>query len=434
MDTEPDFSVSVIPTRALRALAVIAASVMVMAFAGIAYVHPAFSFFDRGAPIVPAPQAAYRVSAVDFVSSSTGWVVTDFDSGDFAILRTNDGGLSWTRQLSAAGQGHPRYLKFFDVAVGVFALEGTSPLLYRTADGGKTWVAMPGPKSKGIALSWSFVDSDFGWVLVSGTSPTTPLPAYLYRTEDGGVSWTNLGLPAPAPDQVFQVSFSYFTTGWLTSAGSGAYAYKSTDFGSTWTRVSLPAPRGGWPQGGRYLVAVQPTSGVGAIASVVFLATLQGRKGAGATIRDFPPLTVRAFDGGRPVTYTYQTAVGMEHTGPGPQAMAPNQALLSTVDNGATWGSIALPATGAIGYFDAAHWWWIGGGQLARSGDAGATWSDPAGMQVIEPAPGTLQVLDGQNAWFAGSRDGRPWLEATRDGGSQWRLVTLPAIPDSPTL
>jgi photosystem II stability/assembly factor-like uncharacterized protein len=425
---EPEISDPFLPARARRALALIAVSMLAIAIAGIAYVRPNIGIGD--AEPAPVLHSTYSVSAVDFVDQFTGWVVATFDNGDYAVLHTTDGGLSWTRQTAGAGQGHPVYLKFFDTAVGIVGLVGTTPRLYRTADGGKTWSGVAVTGVGGTVLSWSFVDSYFGWVLVSSASTAT----YLYRTVDGGLSWTNLGTPAPPPDQVFQVSFSYLTTGWLSSANGGAYAYKTSDYGDSWTRVPLPAPGGGWPSGGRFMVAIQPTVGVGVAASVVFFPTQLGRKGTGATIADFPPLTVRTFDGGVPVTYTYTTAIDMKNTGGNTQqATPPNQHELRTLDNGLTWASISLPASGAIGYSDAANWWWIGGRTQAYSRDGGATWTDPRNIDALDPVPGSLQVLSPTHAWFAASDGSHPVLEATSDGGAHWRVVALPAIPDLPT-
>ncbi|OLB82730.1 MAG: hypothetical protein AUI15_37475 [Actinobacteria bacterium 13_2_20CM_2_66_6] len=430
-ELEPVFEPTPMGARARRALALIAASVITIATTGALYLHPTLPLFGDALKAISPPQAPYRVASVDFVNPSTGWVVADFDSGNYAVLHTADGGVTWSRQLSGAGQNHARYLKFFDVAVGIFALVGTSPQMYRTADGGRTWSALQAPAVEGTVASWSFVDSEYGWMLVSAKSPITNPPTYLYRTDDGGVSWHKRGLPAP-PDQAFQVNFSYLTTGWLTSANAGPYAYKTTDFGATWTRVQLPAPAGGWPHGGRFLVAVQPTSGGGAVASVVYFPAIKGRTGVGADIRAFPPLVVRSFDGGRPHTYTYTTLINQFVGGPLGQEPPPNQARLSTSDNGATWSAVAPPSSsGAIGSFDAANWWWIGAGQSATSGDGGATWTELRNIGAIEPLPGSLRVLDRNHAWYAGAAGARPLLEATADGGKGWRMVLLPAMPDS---
>lgn len=412
--------------RAVRGVAVIAASICALAVTTVLYLHPSLSFADT--PMTGS--APYRVTSLDFVDPSTGWVVVDFGSGDYAVLHTEDGGLSWTRQLAGAGQGGPHYLKFFDTAVGVFGQVGAAPELQRTGDGGRTWTAVPVPKVQGRVLSWSWVDSYFGWVLLSANAGSTDL----FRTEDGGYSWKDLGVPVPAPEQVFQVDFSFFTTGWLTSANAGPYAYKTGDYGDTWTRVPLPAPPGGWPHGGSFMVAVQPTSGQGVAASVVFFPPLQGRRGQGAMIRNFPPLTVRTFDGGRLVTFVYSTAIAQKNLGPIPQSIAPNLAQLVTLDDGATWTPIEAPSTpGAFGFLDAARWWWVGDGKWAITRDGGLSWTAPQSVDVQAPLAGSLVVVDGMHAWLAASDPGRPRLEATSDGGAHWRIVSLPAEPDSPT-
>lgn len=423
---ESEFSGSSLP-RVLRGVALMGVSLIALAAVTVQYADPQLVSSFRQKAMNAATGASYRISAIDFVDPSTGWIVADYDFGEYAILHTDDGGATWTRQLTGLDSGRAHYLKFFDAAVGVAGLVGTTARLYRTIDGGQTWMSLPVPDAKGSVLSWSFIDAYYGWVLISGTSAEFPLPAYLYRTDDGGRTWHDLGVPALSPDQVFEASFTYFTTGWLSSANDGPYAYKTGDFGETWTRVPLPPPPGGWPTGGTFLVAVQPTSDGGVTATVVFFPTLQGRKGQGAKIRDFPPLTVRAFDGGRPVTYFYATPIGSGVTTSVQQALPPNQTQLATRDNGATWSPISVPTTGgAVGYLNPADWWCVGAGRLAVTRDEGKTWSATAGTDVQAPLPGSLKILDRLHAWLIGTYRSRAVLETTADGGRHWRLVSLP--------
>ena len=413
--------------RVLRGIALIGVSVVAILGVTIQYVDPQVVASLRHSQIRAAPSSSFRISAIDFVDPSTGWIVAEYDSGEYSILHTDDGGVTWSRQLSGRNAGRGHYLKFFDTAVGVSGFIGTTARLYRTVDGGLTWMSIPVPDARGLVLSWSFIDSYYGWVLISGTSAESPLPAYLYRTDDGGRTWQDLGVPTLPTDQVFEASFTYFTTGWLSSAGDGPYAYKTSDFGESWSRVPLPAPPGGWPTGGRFLVAVQPTSDGGVTATVVFFPTLQGRKGQGAKIRDFPPLTVRAFDGGRPVTYFYATPTGSGVTTSAPLALPPNQTQLSTRDNGASWSQISEPTVGgAVGYLDASDWWWVGAGQQSITRDGGETWSATSGIDVQAPLPGSLRILDRLHAWLIGTYRSQAVLEATADGGRHWRMVSLP--------
>src|SRR5690348_5886218 len=135
MDSEP---VSV--ARVGRAVVLIAMSFFAIAAGGVAYLHPTLTALTT---VAPAAHTPYHVAAVDFVSPEVGWVVADFETGDYALLHTIDGGTSWTTQLSAPTGGNQQYVKFFDTLAGVFALVGTRPVLNRTTDGGRTWTAIP---------------------------------------------------------------------------------------------------------------------------------------------------------------------------------------------------------------------------------------------------------------------------------------------------
>src|SRR5436305_8503482 len=131
--------------RARRGVALIAVSVLAIGAAAAIYVRPSPSS-DAASPRAPAPAVAnYRVSAVDFVTPTTGWVVADIGGGDSAVVHTTDGGRSWTPQALMRSDGSVPYLKFFDPQVGVLALTGGAPQLDRSIDGGGTWarVALP---------------------------------------------------------------------------------------------------------------------------------------------------------------------------------------------------------------------------------------------------------------------------------------------------
>lgn len=428
---EADFNSASSDRRVQRAMTLIAASLVVIACSGILYAYPAVTAFGGGGEGKPAPVlvASYRIGAVDFVTPRVGWVVALMPTGDVTLLNTTDGGRSWKRQLTVAGDVHPQYVKFFDETLGVFALLGTRPAVYITSDGGESWSMRPALGAGTAVVSWSFVDRDDGWMLARDAGAAGSAPVHLYQTSDGGNRWVDLGAPLRSPEQAYQVHFSSAWTGWLAASGPAAHAYRSDDAGATWTPVALPAPQGGWPGTGQFFVGVQPTQGAGVLASVVYFPPIKGRTGVGASIRAFPPLTVRSFDGGRPYTYKYTTVLDRLAVGGRAGDQPPNETVLSTIDDGATWVSIRPPATsGAIGYFDAEDWWWIGAGSWSTSADAGETWSAPERIGAMEPLPGMLQVLDGNHAWLAASATRTPLLQTTDDAGRHWRLVTLPPL------
>jgi photosystem II stability/assembly factor-like uncharacterized protein len=406
--------------RVGRAVALMAASLVAIAVGGVAYLHPSLPVFTAR----PALHAPYRIGAVDFVTPETGWVVADSSTGNYALLNTTDGGLTWTAQLSAPAGGNQEYLKFFDEMNGVFALVGTRPILERTSDGGRTWTSIPALGKHSTVLSWSFVDSDYGWMLADAGNGGSP---ELYGTIDRGWTWRDLGSPVTGGDEAFGARFSFLTTGWLASAGAGPYAYKSIDFGASWSRIELPLPEGATIGEGRFFVDAQQTSGGGVIASVVYFPYYLGRGGASGRIRQFPPLPVPFYDGSRPNNYVYSTMIDQVIGAPNSAVQAPVAELLRSLDGGATWVTIQPPAlSGTLGYASKSTWWWVDRGHWSSTADGGLTWARETGTGLLSPLPGSLQMLDGEHAWFAAA--GAPALQSTSDAGRHWRLVVLPTL------
>lgn len=437
---EPELELSAGAPRAWRGLAVITFSLVVIGATAAAYLRP--SFGASRMPAAPSVRhavatAAYQPGAIDFVGPNTGWVVAMFSSGAYALLATSDGGNAWAKQLSGVADGRTAYLHFFDAKNGVFALVGVQSVMYRTSDGGRTW-SLPGPfRLPPNVMSLSFVDPRHGWMLVgSGADGAGP---ELMRTDDGAASWAPLGLAVATGDQAFRVQFASPQTGWLDSLNAGPYAYRTDNGGQTWEQVPLPAPAGGWPEAGQFLVATHPTKGLGVLTSVINFLPNVGRSGVGGSVVAYPPLTVGTFDGGGAVKYIYTTMIDnvsgagaaqpQQWVNSASQVEAPGQVDLGSLDAGRSWSRVAFPAdAGAIGYADAADWWWVGSGLSSTSSDGGKTWAAPKHVGVLAPLPATLQLLDRQTAWFGAMAGTRPVLETTDDSGLHWRMVLMPAI------
>ncbi|HEV1997081.1 MAG TPA: hypothetical protein VGR61_02990, partial [Candidatus Dormibacteraeota bacterium] len=167
METYHDLPASSSTSRARRAVGLMALSVVTIMVAAIGYVHP--SIRSAVAPAVAGRAlTVVQLTAVDFVTPDTGWVVVEPLPKQFAVLRTTNAGATWTRQLAGTAGTLGEYLRFFDPAHGVLVLLGSHGALYQTGDGGGTWSL--NPVTDGSYL-WSadFVDANHGWLLVKPT-------------------------------------------------------------------------------------------------------------------------------------------------------------------------------------------------------------------------------------------------------------------------
>jgi photosystem II stability/assembly factor-like uncharacterized protein len=424
-----------------------AVSVLVIGIATLAYIRPQLpNGFGRqaGAGAVSVAAASYQLAAIDFVDTSTGWVVAELPSHDFTVLHTTDAGRSWTRQLAGIEGDIGEYATFFDRLHGVVVVLGRQADLCSTRDGGKTWICDSVQEGGGYVLSAGFVDPIDGWLLVQeGSSGATT--EGLFHTTDGGRTWLNQSDPVPAPDWAFRIVFADPLRGWLYSLSSGPNAYATVDGGSSWRRIALPAPPGGWPVAPagspipeKFFVAASSTLGPGVAAAVVPIAPPKGRSVDGGIVMGYPPLSIRAFDGGVLVTVVYTTFGDMSpyrdsailsEGGPAMIPAAPGEVELSSLDGGSSWAIAALPSEfGTFGYVDPTDWWWIGAGAWATSSDGGVTWTRMQTLSTLAPLPGSLRIIDFVHGWFASMNGTMPLLEATDDGGRTWREVGLPRL------
>ena len=97
MEPEEDLRRPLSPARVGRALALMAASVLVIGITTIAYAHPQLPFGSGSQPrhaSASTSHPSYRLAALDFVDVSRGWVIVELASHDFAVLHTADAGRS----------------------------------------------------------------------------------------------------------------------------------------------------------------------------------------------------------------------------------------------------------------------------------------------------------------------------------------------------
>ncbi|MNJ12145.1 Ycf48-like protein precursor [compost metagenome] len=174
------------------------------------------------------------LTAVQFVDAKHGWAV----GHDGVIVHSNDGGLSWRKQLD----GH-----------------AISPLLLKAAEDDvarleQALVAAPDDPALASALDNAMFALDDAQA-ASAAGPSRPLLGVWFRnaregwvvgaygmilkTDDGGVTWQPLnGLENP--DRLHLNSVLGLTDGSLLVAGEGGRLYRSGDGGAHWSSVQSP--------------------------------------------------------------------------------------------------------------------------------------------------------------------------------------------------
>ncbi len=323
----------------------------------------------------PTGQPLYDV---DMISATEAWAVGSYGT----IIRTSNGGRSWTRQRSNTNQDL-RAVHFEDSlhgwAVGNVALY--------TVDGGTTW--QKGAGALGTLYSVDFADVSTGFAGVGAN--------FLYKTIDGGRTWTKVNVPL----SVTRVQFFDSTNG--VAGGAGGVLHTS-DAGKTWNAIS--GAHGGF-----------------------FLNHQEGWALSGNSAE-------RTVDGGR--TWQRQglpAAAWMNDTtfvdnlngwGAGAES-----GIVHTEDGGITWkmqrGGIGsanynkYPLEG-VDFADSLHGLTVGAcGIIFSTSDGGASW-----MQRLSgscTATNALAAIDVDHAWAA-NQDGE--LLRTVNGGKKWSRANLP--------
>ncbi|MEZ6099090.1 MAG: YCF48-related protein [Pirellulaceae bacterium] len=178
---------------------------------------------DAGATWTNGPAASDDLNELDFVTTSTGWVVGD--SG--IIQKTTDGGVTWSTQTSGSTQ-HLNGVSFVNADLG-WAV-GNGGTLMSTADGGSTWTTQTSPNSTTAYQKVEFIDELTGWAVGNR--------GRIVHTADGGASWTAQNSGLSSSFTITGLSFVDNQKGWVTSS---TRILSTSDGGVTWAQQTTPS-------------------------------------------------------------------------------------------------------------------------------------------------------------------------------------------------
>jgi len=467
------------------------------------------TFANGGGPQVNLSKCApgsqnepFDAYALKMTSRATGWALgqcalsarPSFPNGStiqcywpqselVGILRTSDGGATWTDVSPPSVANRTWYhAQFFLDANHAWVSEvsrtadacASQVTTFMTSDAGRTWqqggtvaIRTTAPTDDvfnvyGPTDGMDFADTQHGWLMVS-SPPSAPQPGAmvdavtLYSTADGGLHWSlatsspgkaacQSTMYAPASD----VAFKSPTAGWLAITCPALTVLTTRDGGATWTVRALPNCNCQVYQP-EYFDADHAVI-TGQQGSPVMLAT--GDAGATWTQRQVPVAAMSQFSF---IDSNHGWMVGIEQL---PKSY--DTVVYSTVDGGQSWQLLGKPpfatATSSpnlyypiqdVQFVDANAGFVVLGPEAGAQGatdptapqlqivstvDGGHTWSTV--LKQVPPVPCSsnfTQLGAGNGAiWpvkMASATIG--WAKGglrTTDGGAHWRDVSPSAL------
>jgi len=148
---------------------------------------------------VSPSQAVFMAS--DFVDANTGWVV------GARIYKSTNGGQSWVEQFTP---GELLYSVSFGDALHGWAV-GWGPTLLRTTDGGQTWTPQSANAPTNVLFAVEALGPDVAWIAGGD--------GFVASTTDGGQSWQPESLPDVSGAPLEALRFLDAERGWVGGSG-----------------------------------------------------------------------------------------------------------------------------------------------------------------------------------------------------------------------
>lgn len=335
------------------------------------------------------------VRSIRFLDASTGYAVTTNDFGYIDIMKTQNGGLQWSKlkwdySEKYTGTGGLRTVVCMDA--NQIIAGGDDGMIVKSTDAGASWKLI----SKGQFASGQAGDITSTFFADEATAYAC-FPTSIHKSTNGGINWkvlTNSGFSA--------LSFASANTGY--AVGTNGRISKTTDGGTSWTAQTSTVTK--------YLVSAEFISqDVGYVGgeSGTLLKTINGgstwSKQTTGTLQDI--IAIR---------FANATTGYALSKSPGSY----NGSVLKTTDGGANWKQVRN--TGGLGMqvYNADTIYLAGtSGGIIYSYDGGVNWASKA-----------TGVSKNLNAVLFSSREfgvavgDEGTMVTTKDGGTTWTKET----------
>lgn len=200
-----------------------------------------------GAGHAAGVQHSLTYPALSFPSARLGWVLAARGT-TVTVLRTSDGGRSWTSVAHLPQPLVALSMQFVDVRHGWISGLGPpicggfkSPpchtILLRTVDGGQRWTHLTTPSIFGAPGDVRFVDSLHGWLIHAQSPCKSFCLRSLYATSNGGLTWHPVrNAPRMPVMGLSSVDARHVWIGGGYGPSCVVSIYGTSDGGVTWTR------------------------------------------------------------------------------------------------------------------------------------------------------------------------------------------------------
>lgn len=167
----------------------------------------------------------YEIHQIQFVDSLNGWAVgnryVSSQKRMVALFRSADGGENWEElsNVDADSKGSVFSMFFLDKRNG-WGIDGWQSKLIRTQDGGQSWTIQEFDRNRGWNAVF-FVDALNGWAVGHG----------IVHTSDGGVTWKYQLDPDTSSTQLIGITFTDPKHGWAIGLNK---IFRTDDGGTVW--------------------------------------------------------------------------------------------------------------------------------------------------------------------------------------------------------